>query len=168
MKLLISAILLISASAFAGVIDPGLWNIKMEITQNGEKFNPMNEIQKAMKDMPEDQKKQMQQAMEDSGMNVDEDGMKQCYTQDMIEKAELGVHEDKDCRTETIKKTKKKIISKFECKDGSKGTATIDIKSKKSYVGNMEMTDAKGVKSKMKYNANFIDKECGNLKPKGA
>lgn len=163
--ILAAALFAMSLSAQALIIEPGLWDIEMTLSQNGKKIDPMAELNNAMKDMPEDRKKQMMQAMEDSGLELGKKGMKQCYTKEMIEKAELGVNEDKDCRTETIKKSDKQIISEFTCKDGSKGRATIDIKNKKSYTGDMKMTDGQGQKSELKYKANFVGTDCGKLKP---
>lgn len=162
----IIALLAIPLSANALILEPGLWEIDMTLKQNGKEINPMQQLQEAMKDMPEERKKQMMQAMEESGMSMKgPKDMRQCYTKEMIEKAKLGVHEDENCRTETVKKSDKKIVSKFTCKDGSKGTAVMEIKNKKSYTGHMTMTDAKGEVSELDYKAKFVSSDCGNIKP---
>lgn len=165
--ILAAALALGALQANALILKPGLWSIDMTLTHNGKEIEPMKELQQAMKEMPEDRRKQMMQAMEESGVNIGGKKMKQCYTKEMIEKADLGVHEDKNCRTETVKKTDKVIVSNFTCKDGSKGTATINIKNKKSYSGHMVMTNAQGEESKLDYNANYMDKDCGSVKPVG-
>lgn len=168
MKLLSILILGISFSAQALMVDPGLWEVNMTISQDGRKIDPMAEFRKAMKDMPEERRQQMQEAIEGSGMAMSGKAIKQCYTEEMIKKAELGTHEDKDCTTKVIKRTSKKIVSKFTCKDGSKGEATIDIKNKRNYTGHMKMRDAKGEKSELDYEAKFVAKDCGDLKPSEA
>lgn len=168
MKLLSILLVSVSFAAHALMVEPGLWEVEMTISQDGKKVDPMAEFRKAMKDMPEERRQQMQQAIEGSGMAMSGKAMKQCYTEEMIKKAELGTHEDKDCVTKVVKRTSKKIVSNFTCKDGTKGEATINIKNKKSYTGHMKMTDPQGEKSELDYNANFVAKDCGKLKPAGA
>lgn len=153
-------------SALALDLTPGLWKIDMTIKQDGREIDPMSELREAMKDMPEDQRKQMMQAMEGSGLGGPK-GIQQCYTKEMIEKAELGVHEDEHCKTKTVKKSASKIVSHFTCKDGSKGAATVNIKNSKSYTGHMKMTEADGAKSEMTYQADFVSKDCADVEPVG-
>ncbi len=167
MKLLTILFLMLSLSAHALMVEPGLWEVEMTISQNGKKIDPMAEFRKAMKDMPEDRKKQMQEAMEGSGMGMSGKSMKQCYTKEMIKKAELGKHEDKDCKTKVVKRTSKKIVTEFTCKDGTEGKSTINIKNKKAYTGHMNMKDPNGDKSELDYTANFVKKDCGKVKPSG-
>lgn len=166
MKYALSLLLLASLSGHALMLKPGLWKTEMKITQDGKEFDPMSKLKEAMKDMPAERRKQMMRAMEQSGVSVKKPGeTRLCYTKEMIENARFGVHEDKNCRTETSKKSKDKIVSKFSCEDGSKGTMVMKIKNKKAYTGQMEMTDAQGKKSELKYEARFVSADCGSVKP---
>lgn len=166
MKFIILFLTFFSLSSFALDLTPGLWKIDMTIKQDGKEIDPMAELKKAMRDMPEDQRKQMMQAIEGSGLGGPK-GIQQCYTKEMIEEAELGVHEDEHCKTTTVEKSASKIVSKFNCKDGSKGAATVNIKNSKSYTGHMKMTEANGEKSEMTYQARFVSKDCADVEPVG-
>lgn len=171
MKFLIATLFIFSFASHALDIRPGLWAVDMTMMQEGKKIDPMGELQSALKDMPEERKKQMMQAMEESGLSVDAGGkktaIKQCYTQEMIEQAKVGAHEDENCKTVTSKKSADKIVSKFNCKDGSKGTATINIESDKAYTGHMVMSGPNGEKSELKYDAKYVSGNCGKVKPMG-
>ncbi|MCO4753098.1 MAG: DUF3617 domain-containing protein [Bacteriovoracaceae bacterium] len=167
MKYLIIAFTLLSFQVQAQVITPGLWEVQTEIKYNGEKVNPMSQLQSAMKNMSPEQKKQMMQAMGESGLNIGSSGIKTCITKEMVEKADFKVKEEGDCTTKVVKKTPKQIVSNFTCKDGSSGTSTINIQNKRSYTGEMVMKDSKGKKTDMSFKSKFVSKNCGSVAPVG-
>jgi hypothetical protein len=166
MKLLLVLITLTSLSASAMDLKPGLWNIEMNIKQSGKKIDPMAEMRKAMKDMPEAQKKQMMKAMGEYGVDMTgSQGMKQCFTKEMIEKAILGGSQEKGCKTQLTKKSSSEYITTYNCKDGTKGSGVLKIKSPKSYEAIITVQDVKGQKHEMTQVAKFLSSNCGDVKP---
>lgn len=124
-------------------------------------------MEKAMAQMPETQKKKMQEMMgkmkvspaQGGGVNV-------CYSKAMLEKPEkLGSQKDKKCDAKVITQTSTKVVTNFKCEDGTKGDATWNITSPSAYTALMNFVTAKGEKSQINYNANFLAKDCGKVQP---
>lgn len=162
MKFLLVTLLLASPQAFSALnMKPGLWKVKMVMKSGGKEINPSAEMEKAMAQMPEAQKKKMQAMMgaQDGGMNV-------CYSKEMLEKPEkLGSQKDKKCDTKVITQTSNKVVSTFKCEDGTKGDGTWKITSPSAYTGLMNIVSSKGEKSQINYTANFLAKDCGKVEP---
>jgi hypothetical protein len=168
MKFFLVILLLASPQAFSALnMKPGLWNVKMNMKTGGKEINPSAEIEKAMAQMPEAQKKKMQDMMgkmkaapaQDGGMNV-------CYSKAMLEKPEkLGTQKDKECDTKVITQTSSKVVTNFKCEDGTKGDGTWKITSSSAYTGLMNIVSPKGEKSQINYTANFLATDCGKVQP---
>ncbi|MBC75810.1 MAG: hypothetical protein CME64_07325 [Halobacteriovoraceae bacterium] len=146
-------------------IKPGLWEMTTDMKVDGKSFNPMEKLQQTMGSLSPEKRKQMMQAMEKSGINLGQKGIKTCMTEEMIQEAKLNISKEGDCTTKVTKRTPKKIVSKYTCKDGSSGTSTVNIKNPKSYTGEMKMKNAKGKVSEMSFRGKFIKSDCGNIKP---
>jgi hypothetical protein len=83
---------------------PGLWKVKMVMYSGGKEINPTNEMQKAMKNMTEAQRKKMIEMVGQMNTGIAQDGgMQVCYTQQALNKPEvLSKQKDKRCDTKVI------------------------------------------------------------------
>lgn len=157
---------LASLNLYAMKLEPGLWKMKVEMKQNGKKFDPMAQMRAAMKDMPAEQRKQMEKMMKEQGMDMaDTEELEQCYTKEMLDKVEFEIGDKGECDAKVIEKSDKKYSAKMTCKDGSKGTVKMQAKSAKSYTGEMEMNNPNGMNFELDFSGNFISKDCGDVKP---
>lgn len=165
MKFLALVLVLASPLAYSALdMNPGLWNVEMVVKTNGKEMSPTSEMQKAMANMPEAQRKKMEAMM--GNIQPSNKGINVCYSKEMIQKPEsMNKQQNKKCDTKIVTNTPKKVATTFKCDDGSKGDATWTMNDKTSFKGLMNLISAKGEKSEMTYNAKFVTWDCGNVKP---
>lgn len=138
----------------------------MDMTINGKTFDPMAEINKALANVPPEQRKKMAEMMAGNNMMpVSKDGYHLCYTAEMVKKPEVVMEGTKNCTTKITSQTSKKIAGTFDCaKDGAKGDFVWTSKSNTEYDGLMNGKTAQGT-TKIKYHGKFISANCGKVKP---
>lgn len=168
MKLILMTLLLSSSYSFASLdMKPGLWSMAMVIKSDGKEINPTEQMQKAMANMPEEQKKKMTEMMARMNTGIGKNGETQvCYSKKMIENPELlGKNTDQKCDTKLLTNNSKTVKSSFKCNDGTSGDATWDIKTSETLTGLVNVKDPKGKKSQINYNGKFLKADCGSVKP---
>jgi hypothetical protein len=168
MTFLFVTLFLIGHVAYSALdMKPGLWKVDMVIKSGGKEIRPQNEIQKAMAKMPEARRKQMLEMMGEIKSDLDpQTGTQICYSKEMLDKPEsFGKQESKKCTTKVVTSTPKKVVTHFKCEDGTQGDATWSVKSPKTYNGLVTIVSAKGEKSEISYNANFVGTDCGKVRP---
>lgn len=161
---------LLSQSAFALDVKPGLWKMAMKMKSNGKEMDPSAQIKAAMAKMPEAQRKQMMVMMGKMHAGISEDGdIQVCYSKEMLaqNKFAMGKNVKTDCDTKIVTNTPKKVETEFTCKDGSKGKATFTTKNPQSYQGVLNMDSPKHGKSEINYSGTFVNADCGTVKPLG-
>jgi hypothetical protein len=165
-KLMI-AVFFMTTNAFAGLnMSPGLWELDVKVKTKGQERDPRAEIQKALAKMAPEQRKKMESIMASMGAGVSSDGaIKVCYSEEMIKKNSLTPEgKIKSCKTDVTTITPEKMITKFNCEDGTKGVATWNMESKEKLNGLVEM-NKKGEDSTIRYKGKFVNKDCGAIRP---
>nr|BFD59922.1 DUF3617 domain-containing protein [Bdellovibrio sp. CKG001] len=166
--LLTAALLTAASSAQAFDIKPGLWEAKMTLTLDGKVFDPMAEMNKALAQVPAEQRKQMEEMMAKSGshMPITKDGYRICYTADMLNNPKSVMDATKSCTTKVTTQTAKKISGTFDCpKEDAKGTFEWTAKSDTQYEGVMTGKNSKGKDTVIRYEGKFVSTDCGKVKP---
>ena len=169
MKHLFFAFLLsVTLPAFSMInMKPGLWKIDMKIKANGKTIDPSAQLKAAMKDMPEEQRKQMMKFMDKTNSGIGQGGdIKVCYTKKMLEKPEgLSQHPKGKCTTKVISQTSSKIVTKFSCEDGTTGDGTWNISNPNLYSGDVKVKSPKSGVSESSFKGEYLSADCGNVKP---
>lgn len=166
--LLTTAFLTAASSAQAFDIKPGLWEAKMTLTLDGKTFDPMAEMNKALAQLPPEQRKQMEDMMAKSGsqMPITKDGYRICYTADMLKNPSSVMDATKSCKTKITTQTAKKISGTFDCpKEDAKGTFDWTAKSDTQYEGVMTGKTSQGKDTVIRYEGTFVSADCGKVKP---
>lgn len=167
MKTLLITLLMMSTGAHAALnMKPGLWEIDMTIKSNGKTINPVEEIQKTMATLPESEKAKMRQSLGQHARIENDGDLHTCYSKAMMDKPEaLGEQKGVNCTTKLVSNTPSKVVSKFECKDGTKGDSVWNIKNPESYKGVVTVTDHEGEKSTITYLGKYLKEDCEGIKP---
>lgn len=164
-SMMILSLSFISASAFASLdMKPGLWTVQTKITQDGKTHEPRVEMQQSMKDMSPEQRAQVDAMMKKLGAGLGDDGMKVCYTREMIANDKALSRHGKECKNDYTTKTSSKVVGTFKCNDGSKGEMEWQLSSTDQYTGNVKL-EREGKKSDIAYTGKFVDANCGDVKP---
>lgn len=170
MKFFIVFSLIFSLQAYAALeMNPGLWEVKLTLTNDGKKVNPQAEIKKAFEKMSPEKRKKMESMMASmgAGMPSTDGGLKICLSKEMLSKDDVLMQQDnKNCDMEFLERSSTKVNINFKCKDGSTGNGQWTIKSGgKAYSGQMTMNRAKGRKSEMTHEGKWLSANCGDVKP---
>jgi hypothetical protein len=125
-------------------------------------------MQEAMKNMPPEQRKQMEAYMKKmpGHAQMGEKGMRTCYTRDLLDRG-TALSRDADGRCETTIKnqTSSKIEMSFQCKDGANGTGEWSWPSDSSYQGHMQLKQKNGQLMEMNFKGKYLQADCGEVKP---
>lgn len=171
--------LTLTSSAFAGLeMKPGLWKVEMKIG-GGEHGAKIQKAQEMMAGIPEAQRKQMMAMMEKMGgkktaglsnlsdMMPGKDGMKICYSKEMLEKPEnLGKFDkNKKCDVKVKTTTSKLVEIEIACEDGTKGNGTFKVIDSENYEGKIAIDSKKAGKLEIEQKAKFASADCGKVKP---
>ena len=166
MKTIMILSLLVSASAFASLnMKPGLWTVQTKVTQDGKTHEPRVEMKKSMEDMSPEQRSQVEAMMKKMGAGLGDDGMKVCYTPEMIQNdSALSRHGKEKCETHFKTKTASRVAGDFKCDDGSTGKMDWTLSGNEKYTGKVTL-DRDGKKTDIAYNGKFVSSDCGDVKP---
>lgn len=153
---------------------PGLWKVMVKVKTDGKETNIQEQMQKAMAQMPAEKKAKMMEMMAkmNTGTGISPNGdLQLCYSKAMLENEQSIIDQkdingkDSGCKTTISEKTSKKIVAKFDCKNGAKGVSVWNITSSTSFTGNVK-TDNKGKKSEINHTGEFVSSDCGTIKPR--
>ncbi len=167
--LLLTVIPSVSFAALA--IKPGLWSIQSIVKHGGQEYDAGKIMKEAMAKMSPEQKKQMEAMMKKMGKNgpafsMSDKGMQVCFSQEMLKNEEfLNQHQDQKCKTAFPVKTSKHVVAEFKCESGTSGTADWQVKDSTHYIGKVSFNDKGGQKTEVNYKAEFVNTDCGSIKP---
>jgi hypothetical protein len=154
---------LLSSGAFKA--KPGLWKVDTTFETDGKTFNPQKQMEQLMANLPEEQKKKMQDLIkntvkEQTGFTA-MDLSSFCLTKEMVDKGDL-MKQNKNSRCEhTVKThTDTKVVMDFTCKDGLTGNIDWNFVSSTHYNGKVNGTDKDGRKFIVKYEAHYKKDKC--------
>lgn len=165
-SLILSSLIFTStAMAFKFDLKPGLWEVSHKSEMGGKDLSAqMKKAEEAMKKMPPEQRKMMEQMMKSKGVDVSggPGKIKVCYTNEMIEKRSL-MQGQTNCKIENQKDLSDGISFEFKCENGS-GKAEYHLKGNTAYNGKMDIQSKRG-NMKMNFDGKFLTADCGDVKP---
>lgn len=173
---------------------PGLWENQfkmsgdsakqMQAIQGEQMKQAMEQMKQQLANMPPEQRKQMEAMMAQSGMKFDEESIsfqndkvkvssdgsvvKQCVTQEEIDKGELP--EDEGCKTTLTQLSKNRFKSKHVCTGESEsvGESEVTFHSPKHYTGKGKMTQTINGKPQLieiTMEGKWLSSDCGDVLP---
>ena len=154
---------------------PGLWEWQSTMkSQSGEMEAAMAEMQKHMASMPPEQRRQMEQMMAQSGvqMGAGKGGaqvMRICITPE--EAAKMDMQTDPDCKQEIVQRGGNTMKIRFSCggEMPSSGEGTFTFRGDTGFSGKFSMqirADGKTDRMDMMQEGKWLSANCGNLKPR--
>jgi hypothetical protein len=171
-RILLLSCAALAAAASAQSTKPGLWETssKVQAAAGSEMAKGMAEAQKAMANLPPEQRKQMQAMMAKQGMSMDmgNDGtvnMKLCVTPEMVNRP--PIEQRKDCTYNTPTRVGNNQKFSFKCSNGASGDGDITY-SGDSYVSKMNITTPRNGKNEtltINGTGKYLGANCGDVKP---
>jgi hypothetical protein len=178
LKIIASACLLAIAAgpAFALKLKAGLWEISTTMkSSDPEVEKAMKQAAEAMRNMPPEQRKMVEEmAKQGVSMGQGPGGattVKVCFSQSMVDKAELPTQTQGDCKheNEVVNDTTRKV--KFSCSNPeSRGEGTYIMSSDSAFNSDMNITtkqDGKTTTMQTMSTGTWQASDCGNIKPMG-
>lgn len=175
---------------------PGLWENKMRYTgdgasqmqqmQSAQMQAAMAEMKAQFAAMPAEQRKQMEALMEQSGMQMSEEGMsfennqvslsaegatvKNCVTQEEIDSGDMGMDDSDECTSTLTQVTRNAFKSVQVCggENPSRSEGDIVFSSPKRYTGTGLMTqtvNGQQHKVTVAIEGTWLGSDCGDIQP---
>lgn len=162
----------LAAAALAGAahaqssppIKPGLWQVKVE--NDGQKMPDMSEH---LKNMPPEQRKQVEAMMKQRGVDMSGGGMKICHTKESLDQGTWQA-EQGNCKTDILSRSSTQWKWRSVCtnpKAESAGEANFESPESYTVVSTTTMAEPGGGPKTMKsmIRSKWLGADCGNLKP---
>lgn len=157
-------------------VKPGLWEITTQMQgESAEMKEAMAEAQKAMENMPPEQRKMMQDMLARQGVQMGKGGpgsmsVKICLTKEMAERNEVDAHQD-GCTHTRSQRSGNTMAFSFVCtQPPSSGEGQVTFHTAESYSMQMSSTSGpkgKGEKMSMQGKGRWLGADCGSVKPVG-
>lgn len=122
-------------AAFAFEIKPGQWQMKSQGKPNVQMQAEMEQAMAEMKNMPPQQRQQMEQMLAQMGMvpGAGFGAITYCITPEEAKASNVPVSDEDGCNNKLVSKTKNAMKIEFSCPD-TKGTAQVQFVSGTEYV----------------------------------
>lgn len=170
----------------------GLWEHTFKIAeadaskkaQQEQMLSAMKEMKKQYENMPAEQRRVIDQMMEQQGIKVTDDGIqsqglhiskdgtvvKVCVTQEQISAGEMPTPAD-NCEQKITQTSPKVLKMTYICKGDNpfKGESEIVFQNSTSYTGKGKFTTTVANKSETYYadqTGKWLSSDCGNIKPR--
>ncbi|MGH8493173.1 MAG: DUF3617 domain-containing protein [Moraxellaceae bacterium] len=165
------------AQAATPNIKPGLWEMKMENASGGPGMPNAAEMEKAMKqmqaqlaNMPPEQRKMMEEHMGNAGMAFGNNGgMRVCLAKEDIERNNIPLNDDKNCKTTIKTQTAKRWAADVSCtQPPTMGQVEALFESDTTYlvkIKGQRSTEGKSTAYAMDMRYKYLGSDCGGLKP---
>ena len=167
----------LAAAAFAAsaqTMKPGLWEINNKMN-NPQMDAAMAEMQKQMAAMPPDQRKQMEAAMAQRGVQMVQPAagggmaVRMCMTKEMIERNDVPMQQQSDCKITSQSKSGSTTRMAFTCANPpSSGEGEYTVVSPDAYRSKMTMktvVNGKPETTNMETAGKWLGADCGTVKP---
>lgn len=162
-------------SAVAAKLDmaPGLWEHSFSISgENPQMQQALAEMHKQLANLPPEQRKMMEEMMAAQGVSIGQEGtrVKACITQEQINRAELPVQDQLDCRQQVVEQSKNSYKITFACGDTppTSGTAEFTFSDPKHYTATSVVTSAASGTAEtltIRQSGKWLTADCGNIQP---
>lgn len=153
-------------------LKPGLWEIHNKMN-NPEADKAMAEMQKQLAAMPPAQRKQVEAAMAQQGVNMPRAGagggmvIQTCMTQEMIDRNDMPMQEG--CRITKNQRSGNTLAMAFTCSNPpSSGEGRFTYTSDTAYTSDMTVratVQGHTQTTKMSASGKWLKADCGSVKP---
>ena len=168
------AVNLNAADAVKAPMSPGLWEITSHMQSDDPKIaKAMEEAQRAMANMPESQRKMMEEMMKKQGVQMSagapgETKVTMCMTEAMVNQGGIPQQQKGKCSQKTSR-SGNTVNVEFACTDPvSSGTGTYVFSSDASYTMDMKIASAaRGATQNLTITGTGkrLSTDCGDVKP---
>lgn len=168
------AALLASATTLAAAqtMKPGLWEFKQTPQLDPARQAQMAQAQKAMENMPAEQRAMVEKMMAQRGVNVSMAGgaisVKTCITKEQAERNQAPVTQHGNC-TQDVKRSGSVIQTHFVCTDpASEGDATVTLRGDEGFTNEVTVRrtrDGKAETMKVTGEGRWLGASCGDIQP---
>lgn len=162
----------LSSLAHAQTMKPGLWEFKQTPQLDPAQKAQMEQAQKAMQNLPAEQRRMMEQMMAERGVNVSMAGgvisVKTCITQEQAERNFAPISQQGKC-TQESKRSGNVIQTRFVCTDpATEGDATVTLRGSEGFTNDVTVrTQHQGrtQTTKVTGEGRWLGADCGSVKP---
>jgi hypothetical protein len=166
---------LAGTSAFstrAQTMKPGLWEFKQTPQLDPTRQAQMAQAQKAMENMPAEQRKMVEQMMAQRGVSMNMAGgvitLKTCVTKEQAERNMAPVTQHGNC-TQDVKRSGSVIQTHFVCTDpASEGDATVTLRGSEGFTNDVTIRSQRHGKTettKVTGEGRWLGADCGDVQP---
>lgn len=166
LKSLSLALCLLPALATAQAIRPGLWEISSSAMQvDGQVLPDMQQMLEQMKNLPPEQRQMMEQMMAKQGVQLGDQGVRLCMSEEQIEAREIPLQDPKSgCSHEITERSAELWKFRFSCPDGQ-GEGETRFVSDREFITQVKGTYG-GQSGSMDSHARWVSADCGGLQPR--
>ena len=168
--------LVLGASALGAqsqVTNTGLYEVASKLGGSAEMDNAMAQMQQQMASMPPEQRKQMQAMMAEQGVSMSSAprglSSKMCLIKEMVERSQMPVQTQGDCKRTTSDKTSTAMTFKFTCaSEPSSGEGQYTFLGDRAYSMKMKINSPQQgnpVITTMDSSGKWLGADCGSTKP---
>jgi hypothetical protein len=170
-----AALLVAAGGAQAQAMKPGLWEYRSTMkSQSGKMEASMAEMHKQMASMPPEQRRQMEQMLAQSGMQMGQGSggaqvMRACITP--AEASNFDVQSDPDCKQQVVQRSGNVVRIRFSCggEVPSQGEGTLTFNGDSGFSGKFRVeTRAPGEADRMDITqeGRWLGANCGSVQPR--
>ncbi|MNQ05620.1 hypothetical protein D3C85_183580 [compost metagenome] len=166
LKSLSLALCLLPALATAQAIRPGLWEISSSAMQvDGQVLPDMQQMLEQMKNLPPEQRQMMEQMMAKQGVQLGDQGVRICMSEEQIEAQDIPLQDPKSgCSHEITERSAELWKFRFSCPDGQ-GEGETRFVSDREFITQVKGTYG-GQSGSMDSHARWVSADCGGLQPR--
>ena len=176
----LSTIALITVALFCGPvyagisIDPGLWQMTMQIKSGSEEMEQtMKRMQEQINSIPPSSANPIEKRLTAQSSDAPEEDSDQvfhmCVSPEMATQFEMPMQQTGNCKSEFKQDSEDIIRVSYTCDDPpSTGEGTIVLEGKRFYSAQMTISTQQEQRSEeivISYQGKWIAQECGNIKP---
>lgn len=158
--------------AAAQGMKPGLWEMSQKPQLDAAQQAKMEQAQKAMANMPAEQRQMMEQMMSQRGISMSAMAggvisVKTCVSKEQAERHEMPVSENGRCKHD-VQRSGKTVRTHFVCTDpASEGDGEFTFDSPEHYSSKLSIKRGDKTMS-VSGEARWLGADCGSIKPHGA
>jgi hypothetical protein len=170
--LILACTALVCLSASAQNMKAGLWEIKQQPQLDAQRQAQLDEAQKQLAALPPEQRKMMEQAMAQHGVNIGLSGgvitIKTCVSEEQARHNTPPVVDKGQC-THDVKRSGNVIRTHFSCTDpASEGDSEVTLIGSDAFTSKTRITHQRDGRSETinaSGEAHWLGSDCGGLKP---
>ncbi len=163
---------LATGAAQAQNMKPGLWEFKQTPQLAPAQQAQMAQAQKAMENMPPEQRKMMEDMMAKNGVSVNMAGgaitIKTCVTKEQAERNMAPVTQQGSCKQD-VKRSGSTINTHFVCTDpASEGDAVVTLRGNEGFTNDVtirQQRQGKTETTKVSGEGRWLGADCGSVQP---